>query len=55
LIKDKVFLVGSLIGYGFISGKLLKVSEIYYDREIKFTAQGNIDLSFDTILKTKQG
>ena len=35
-----------------LKNKQVEVSEIYYNQEIKFIPQGNIDLSFDTILKT---
>ncbi len=38
------------LGYK-LKNKQIEVSEIYYDREIKFIPQGNIDLRFDTILK----
>jgi len=34
-----------------LKNQQIEVSEIYYDREIKFIPQGNIDLRFDTILK----
>lgn len=34
-----------------LPNKIIEVSEIFYDREIKFIPQGNIDLRFDTILK----
>ena len=30
---------------------MIEISEIYYDSQIKFIPQGNIDLRFDTILK----
>ena len=34
-----------------LPNETIEVSEIFYDSEIKFIPQGNIDLSFDTILK----
>ena len=30
----------------------IEISEIYFDKRIAFIPQGNIDLRFDTILKT---
>ncbi len=34
-----------------LPNKMIEVSELYYDKEIAFIPQGNIDLRFDTILK----
>lgn len=35
----------------YLPNEMIEVSEIFYDSEIKFIPQGNIDLSFDTILE----
>ena len=34
-----------------LPNKMIEVSEIYFDKTIEFIPQGNIDLSFDTILQ----
>lgn len=36
----------------YLPNKMIEISEIYYDAQITTIPQGNIDLRFDTILKT---
>ena len=41
----------SMLGVN-LPNKMIEISEIYYDKQICMIPQGNIDLRFDTILKT---